>query len=63
MVKFASTGGAVEHGMHIQSFMHQHAHMHKRSQFLRGRGGPGRPGPGCLGLGVRGSFTFLPWWR
>ena len=30
--------------------------------FLRGRGGPGRPGPGCLGLGARGRVTFFPWW-
>lgn len=36
-------------------------HAHWRSmQFLRGRGGTGRPGPGCLCLGVRGG---VPWWR
>ena len=36
-----------------------HAHW-QSMQFLRGRGGTGRPGPGCLCLGVRGG---VPWWR
>lgn len=63
VVKFSSTGGAVENHVTCSNFSCTCTHSCTLAkQFLRGRGrgGPGRPGPGCLCLGVRGG---VPWWR